>query len=73
MNANSAAKIAQMAQFAIAATVAQASDETSRSMISTGIRANVATRIIGSNGCVTRPFSDCRDIEPPFAAPASFP
>jgi hypothetical protein len=37
-------------QFAISPTVAHAPDETSCSMINTGISANVAARMIGSKG-----------------------
>ena len=42
--------IAQMTQFAACATVRQASEVASLSMISTGIIASVAARISGSNG-----------------------
>ena len=50
MKISSAAKIPQIAQFATLPTVIQGPEETSRSMISTGIKANVATKIAGSKG-----------------------
>ena len=66
MNTNSPAKIAQIAQFAISATVAHGPEETSCSMISTGISANVAARTMGSKGWLTRPSGPCCHIEPPI-------
>jgi hypothetical protein len=50
MTANSAAKIAQMIQFAVWAKVFQPAEVASRSMMSTGIIASIATMTIGSNG-----------------------
>lgn len=55
MNVNSAAKTAQIAQFAISAAIDQAPEETSCSTISTGIKADAAAKIKGPKGWVTRP------------------
>ena len=59
----SAAKIAQISQLAACANVFQVWDYASRSTMSTGIIANVAARISGSNGVVTRPEEACCHIE----------
>jgi hypothetical protein len=60
-NAISAAKIAQIGQFAAKAMVRHSCDFASRSMMTTGIIASVATKITGSNGWITRPdFSCCQ-------------
>ena len=58
-NVSSAAKIAQINQFAVCANACQPSDFASRSTISTGIIASVAPSTKGSNGCCTLPESLC--------------
>jgi hypothetical protein len=42
-------------------------------MISTGITASVATRITGSNGCLTLPESDCSHIAAMFGLTTASP
>src|SRR3954447_12445828 len=73
MNASSAAKIAQITQFAANANVRHVCDFASRSMMTTGIIASVATRTIGSNGGATRPEGPCRHTSAVFALLQRFP